>query len=100
MADVLANVIVALIVLWSSLVILRRFMPRTVNYFQQGLAQYATSHGWIWLADRLQPKRQNSSCGGCSSCGDNAKDGCSTTSADMSHEAQPVQWRTNKPSSH
>lgn len=92
MGDIVATMIVALVVLWSAYVLLRRFMPKSSFKLQQALATQAGQHGFKKTAQWVAPKNNQSSCGGCSSCGDDAATGCDSTEK-VEEKTKPVQWR-------
>lgn len=99
MGDFMATFIVAVILLWSAYVLLRRFMPKTTVNVQQAIADQATRRGWSKLGQWLTPKVNQSSCGGCSNCGDKPVSGCHSAGTTLEKDAateekvQPVQWR-------
>lgn len=94
MGDVLAYAIVAIVVLWSAWVALRKILPNTMYRLQLAMSAYAGQQGFARLSRWLTPKATSSSCGGCSSCGDESPSGdCATPGATKSDEQKPVQWR-------
>lgn len=61
--------IIALVVLWSCYVVLRRFMPKTSFKWQQALALGLNQKGFTRLSGWLMPKAAQSGCSaGCSDC--------------------------------
>ena len=97
MDNVIAYFIVAIIVLWSCYVVLRRFMPKTSFAAQQRFAIWLSSIGLAWLSNRLHPTAAQSGCSvGCSDCSVKApspKTTVNSMSAEGQTEEQPVQWR-------
>lgn len=78
--------IVAVLVLWSTIVVFKKVFPQTANSAFGALSNLCQRLGWQRLATWLKPKMAVG-CGG--SCG------CSTDDAD-SKKAEPVQtvkWR-------
>lgn len=76
--------IVLLIVGWSLVVTLRRFVPTAM---QQRLANWLQVKGWFKLGGVIAPAASSGGCGGgCTSC----QTGCTPVAAE---NEQVVQWR-------
>lgn len=98
MMDWVEYLIIALLLLWSCYVVLKRFMPKTSFKWQQAFAQWLNQQGWVRLSSWLMPTAAQSGCSaGCSDCSvdtTNAKTTCATeTAKTINHDEQPVQWR-------
>lgn len=93
--------IIAGLLLWSCYVVLRRFMPKTSFKWQQALAEWLATKGFVRLSGWLMPKAAQSGCSaGCSDCSvdsskaDSSKTACATeTTKPNDTKEQPVQWR-------
>lgn len=108
MGNVIAYFIVAMIVLWSCYVVLRRFMPKSSFAVQQRFATWLSSIGLTGLGSRLLPKAAQSGCSaGCSDCNvpppknknSTVNSSCAVSAQKQSEQAQaeperPVQWRS------
>ena len=108
MGNVIAYLIVAMIVLWSCYVVLRRFMPKSSFAAQQRFALWLSSVGLTSLGNRLLPKLAQSGCSaGCSDCSvpppknktSAVNSSCAVSAQKQSEQAQaeperPVQWRS------
>lgn len=98
MMDLVEYLIIALLLLWSCYVVLKRFMPKTSFKWQQAFAQWLNQKGWLRLSAWLMPKAAQSGCSaGCSDCSVDAttsKTACATDATTMRDvKEQPVQWR-------
>ena len=108
MDNFLEYLIVAVILLWSCYVVLRRFMPQSSFKIQQLFANWLNGLGLTRLASWLSPKAATSGCSaGCSDCGvvnlkkknSTINNNCSTINANVENnqtddvQEQPVQWR-------
>ncbi|RYZ87663.1 MAG: hypothetical protein EOO68_27350 [Moraxellaceae bacterium] len=96
--NIIAYFIVAMIVLWSCYVVLRRFMPKTSFKWQQALALGLNKKGFTRLSGWLMPKAAQSGCSaGCSDCSVDTtatKTACATDASTTNDvKEQPVQWR-------
>lgn len=81
MSALLQYLVLAGLLLWSVLFVLRRLMPVPLRWIQSRLAGSATRRGWHRLASWLQPGTIQSGCdSGCSSCGT----GCGENGQDTS----------------
>jgi hypothetical protein len=93
--------IIAGLLLWSCYVVLRRFMPKTSFKWQQALAEWLATKGFVRFSGWLMPKAAQSGCSaGCSDCSvdsskaDSSKTACATeTTKTNDTKEQPVQWR-------
>lgn len=81
--------IVAAIMGWSLLFMLRRQFPQTARMLQQRLSKASLARGWTALGHWLQPaEKMNAGCGnGCRSCSP------SCASDKVAVPEQAVQWR-------
>ena len=109
MDNFLEYLIVAVILLWSCYVVLRRFMPQSSFKMQQRFANWLSGLGLTRLASCLSPKAVAvSGCSaGCSDCGvviqknktSNTSSGCTSMNTNLANkqaeetQEQPVQWR-------
>lgn len=113
MDNFIEYLIVAVILLWSCYVVLRRFMPQSSFKMQQHFASWLSGLGLIRLGGWLSPKAVAvSGCSaGCSDCGvvnqknksgdktSNTNSSCATMNANQVNQQiddvqeQPVQWR-------
>lgn len=90
--------IIALLLLWSCYVLLRRFMPKTSFKWQQAFATWLAHHGFNRLSGWLMPKNTQSGCSaGCPDCSvdtTTSKTPCATDRINNDeNKEQPVQWR-------
>lgn len=78
--------IVAVLVLWSAVVVLKKVFPQTANSIFLGLSNVCQRLGWQRLALWLKPKMVVGCGGGC---------GCSTDDVETkkSQPIQTVKWR-------
>ncbi|WOE30662.1 MULTISPECIES: DUF6587 family protein [unclassified Acinetobacter] len=79
-------VVVALLVIWSAVVVFKKVFPRTSNSVFTTLANYCEQKGWLKLAKWLKPALA-SGCGG--HCGCAASD----EQANKKVEVQAVKWK-------
>ncbi|XID75109.1 DUF6587 family protein [Alkanindiges sp. WGS2144] len=101
MDNLIEYLIVAVILLWSCYVVVRRFMPKTSFKVLQALAVWLEQKGQVRLGQWVKPSIVQGSCSsGCSDCSVVTSDtACSTgaakTAATQNDTAkeQPVQWR-------
>ncbi|OTG68814.1 hypothetical protein B9T25_04845 [Acinetobacter sp. ANC 4470] len=79
-------VIVAALVIWSTLVVFKKVFPKTASLVFMALSNGCSQQGWSTLANWLKPAMV-SGCGG--SCG------CAATedSAQKKVEVQAVKWK-------
>lgn len=59
--------IVAVLVLWSTCVVVKKVFPQTSNAILQKLSSACEQKGWMTLAQWLKPK-QSAGCGGNCAC--------------------------------
>lgn len=78
--------IVAILVVWSAVVVFKKVFPRTSNSVFMSLANACRDKGWFKLAKWLQPAMA-------SGCGGNC--GCSATedSNNKKPQVQAVKWK-------
>lgn len=79
-------VIVALLVIWSALVVFKKVFPKTSTSFYQKLSQLCAEKGWTKLSAWLKPKVV-AGCGG--SCGCENSD----ESTKAKSTVQAVKWK-------
>lgn len=80
--------IVAVLVVWSALVVFKKVFPRSAYTVFSKLADVCTQQGWHALAKRVQPAIPNS-CGGSCGCGDSS----SGKKPKAAVEIQQVKWK-------
>ena len=78
------SVIVAVLVLWSALVVFKKVFPKTASSSFLALSNLCQRLGWQRLAAWLKPKMQVGCSGGC---------GCSSDETPKSEPMQTVKWR-------
>lgn len=77
--------IIAVLVIWSALVVFKKVFPKTANATFASLSNFFERQGWHTMAKWLKPKMSVGCAGGC---------GCSTDDKPIikSHEVKPVKW--------
>lgn len=93
MSTLIQWLVVALLMTWSLVFMLRRFVPAALL---TALSRRAGALGWAGLAARLQPVAKAGCDNGCSSCGPSCDSHADAPPALPA--VQPVQWRP--PASH
>ncbi|NHB59186.1 DUF6587 family protein [Acinetobacter shaoyimingii] len=78
--------VVALLVIWSAVVVFKKVFPQTSNSVFTRLSNFCAKHGWMALAKWLKPTMV-SGCGG--SCGCSATQDTTTQKV----ETQAVKWK-------
>lgn len=78
--------VVALLVIWSAVVVFKKVFPQTSNSVFTSLSNFCSDKGWVTLAKWLKPAMV-SGCGG--SCGCSATDSASPKKV----ETQAVKWK-------
>ncbi|WP_374974131.1 DUF6587 family protein [Acinetobacter venetianus] len=79
--------IVAVLVLWSAIVVFKKVFPQTANSAFLGLSNICQQFGWNSVAKWLKPK-VTVGCGGGCGCAVDEKNDSKTTEA-----VQTVKWR-------
>lgn len=79
-------IIVAVLVLWSALVVFKKVFPKTSNTVFNALANACETKGWTTLAKWLKPTKVAGCSGGC---------GCSAAedAPAKKTEVQAVKWK-------
>ncbi len=79
--------IIAIVVLWSAVIVFKNVMPKTYYQALTSTAEFALKRGWDGVAKWLMPKQKAQSCGG--GCG------CDTDSIDKQQidKINTVKWK-------
>jgi len=78
-------VIVAVLVIWSAIVVFKKVFPQTANSVFMKLSSFCDKQGWSTLAKWLKPAMLLGCSGGC---------GCSATEDTQKRpEVQAVKWK-------
>lgn len=82
----LEYLIVAVLVLWSALVVFKKVFPQTAGSVLLGLSEFCQRLGWQTLAKWLKPNMVSGCAGGC---------GCASndTETKKTEPVQTVKWR-------
>lgn len=80
--------IVALLVIWSAVVVFKKVFPKTAYTVLLRLAEACQRRGWRTPAQWFRPKTLPGGCGGSCGC-DQSPD----ATAAKTEEVKPVQWR-------
>ena len=77
--------IIAVLVIWSALVVFKKVFPKTSSATFAALSVFCEQRGWHMLAKWLKPKMSVGCAGGC---------GCSSDDKPMikKNEVKPVKW--------
>ena len=77
--------IIAVLVIWSAVVVFKKVFPKTSNATFSALSAFCERRGWQALAKWLKPKMSVGCAGGC---------GCSVDEkpAAKNNEVKPVKW--------
>lgn len=76
--------IVAALVLWSTVVVFKKVFPKTAYSVFSKLAEFCQARGWNSLAKWLQPKMAGGCGGNCA---------CPATENSAPKTANPVKWK-------
>lgn len=79
--------VIALLVIWSAVVVFKKVFPQTSNSVFMSISQFCENKGWTGLAKWLKPAMV-SGCGG--SCGCSATEDKTST---KKVETQAVKWK-------
>ncbi|GAA5018174.1 hypothetical protein GCM10023206_31500 [Acinetobacter puyangensis] len=79
--------IIAVLLLWSSVVVFKKVMPNTANKTFLAISMFFKQQGWHGLSKRFAPK-QSSGCGGGCGCGNE-----SDSASKHSQEIKTVKWK-------
>jgi hypothetical protein len=79
--------IVAVLVLWSTLVVFKKVFPNTSRSVFQQLSDACAAKGWQSLAKWLRPAMAGGGCGGNCACP------VSEQATDQKPKAQAVKWK-------
>lgn len=82
----LESIIIAVLVIWSAVVVFKKVFPKTSNSVFTTLSEHCVNRGWNSLAKWLKPKMAAGCAGG---CGCSASDNPSAKKA----EVQAVKWK-------
>lgn len=80
------GLIIAVLVIWSSIVVFKSVMPKTANKTFSHLAMQCEKLGWTGVANYLAPKKSSGCGGGC---------GCDTPDEKkiQSEAVKAVKWK-------
>lgn len=78
--------IIAVLVLWSCIVVFKKLMPNTANRLLSVISDRCQQKGWHRLSVWLKPQK-NMGCGG--NCGCDSKD----EQAQITEEIKAVKWK-------
>ncbi|MCH4246659.1 MAG: hypothetical protein LKF82_02280 [Acinetobacter populi] len=79
--------IIAVLVLWSSVVVFKKVMPNTANKTFLAISSFFKQQGWHGLAKKIAPT-QSAGCGGGCGCGKESE-----VAGKQPQEIKTVKWK-------
>ncbi|EMB7245394.1 hypothetical protein ABMW84_002805 [Acinetobacter baumannii] len=82
----LQYLIIAVLVIWSAIVVFKKVFPKTANSAFSALSVFCEKQGWATLAKWLKPKMTFGCAGGCGCSGEDKP-------TNTIQEIKPVKWQ-------